>query len=130
MSGVLRDDSGSATVEFVLVGIILTGLTLAVLQTALALYVRNVAQDAAVEAAYYAARADVEPREGAERARVILERTLGREYVSRVHVSESPSSGALVTQVTVRATLPLVGLWGLPEGWEVTAHAPSESLDG
>ena len=31
--------------------------------------------------------------------------------------------------VTVRATLPLAGLFGLPHGMEVTAHAPLESFD-
>lgn len=130
MRGALRDESGSATVEFVLVGIVLTALTLALLQTALALYVRNLAQDAAVEAAYFAARADVEPHEAAERARSILDRTLGEGFVSGVHVAEIRTSVLPVTEVTVSATLPLVGLWGLPDGWEVTAHAPSETLRG
>ena len=32
-------------------------------------------------------------------------------------------------QVTVVATLPLVGLLGVPAGMEVTAHAPRESFD-
>ncbi len=43
----LRDDRGSAPVEFVLVGLLLTFLTLAVLQLALALHIRNTALDAA-----------------------------------------------------------------------------------
>jgi hypothetical protein len=42
--------------------------------------------------------------------------------ISAVH--EGPS-GAEVA-VTVTATLPLVGLIGIPAGMEVTAHAPRE----
>ncbi len=45
----LADDRGSSAVEFLLVGTLLTALTLAVLQLALAVYVRNVVHDAAVE---------------------------------------------------------------------------------
>ena len=40
------DDDGSSAVEFVLVGTLLTLLTLAVLQLALAVYIRNVVHDA------------------------------------------------------------------------------------
>ena len=42
----LSDATGSAPVEFVLVGLLLTVLTLGVLQLALAVYVRNVVQGA------------------------------------------------------------------------------------
>ncbi|HET8926556.1 MAG TPA: TadE/TadG family type IV pilus assembly protein, partial [Microbacterium sp.] len=52
------DDAGSSPVEFVLVGALLTVLTLAVLQLGLAVYVRNVVHDAAVEGAFHAALAD------------------------------------------------------------------------
>ena len=46
------DDRGSAPVEFVLVGTMLTFLTLGVLQFGFAVYVRNVVHDAAVDCAY------------------------------------------------------------------------------
>ncbi|MBP3979065.1 pilus assembly protein [Microbacterium sp. BLY] len=66
--------------EFVLVGTLLTALTLAVLQLAFAIYVRNVLHDAAVEGAYYAALADTTTQEGEERAREVIRRALGRSH--------------------------------------------------
>lgn len=51
-------DRGSAPVEFVLVGALLTLLTVSVLQFALALHVRSTLIDAAAEGARHAALAD------------------------------------------------------------------------
>ena len=44
------DERGSAPAEFLLVGLLLTALTLAVLQFGLAMYARNIVQDAACRA--------------------------------------------------------------------------------
>ena len=128
--GALRgDETGSAPVEFVLVGTLLTLLTLAVVQLALAVYIRNVVHDAAVEGAYYGALADTHPADGALRTQALIAAATGggldAAVISAVH--EGPS-GAEVA-VTVTATLPLVGLIGIPAGMEVTAHAPRESFD-
>lgn len=122
-------DEGSSTVEFVLVGSVLTLLTLAVLQFALAVYVRNVVHDAAVDGAYHAALADVSTEEGAVRARHIIERTIGTGFVDDVTVADTVDADGPVVTVTVTATLPLVGLLGAPRGWEVTARAPSERFE-
>ena len=62
----LADERGSGPAEFVMVGAVLTVLTLAVLQLGLAVYVRNVIHDAAAEGAHHAALADVTPAAGAE----------------------------------------------------------------
>jgi Flp pilus assembly protein TadG len=123
------DDRGSSPVEFVLVGALLTMLTLAVLQLGLAVYVRNVLHDAAVEGAYYAALADTSTAAGADRARRIIARTVGGAYAQDVTAVEAESASGPLVVVTVRATLPLVGLLGVPAAMEVTAHAPVESLD-
>lgn len=123
------DDSGSSTVEFVLVGSLLTLLTLAVLQFGLAVYVRNVVHDAAVDGAYHAALADVDLAEGGERTRQVVERTVGGGIVDAVSVREVTDAGGAFVEVSVTATLPLVGLLGAPRGWEVTARAPAESFD-
>ena len=40
-----------------------------------------------------------------------------------------PRSGHPAVEISVRATLPLVGLLGVPRLMEVTAHAPVESFD-
>lgn len=123
------DDRGSSPVEFVLVGTLLTVLTLGVLQFGLAVYVRNVVHDAAVEGAYHAALADTSPADGERRTRDIVSRTVGAEYASDVRVRELAASGGAVVEVTVRTTLPLVGFLGLPRSLEVTARAPAESFD-
>ncbi|MCR2814303.1 TadE/TadG family type IV pilus assembly protein [Microbacterium jiangjiandongii] len=124
----LGDDTGSGPVEFVLVGALLTLLTLGVLQFGLAVYVRNVVHDAAVEGAFHAALADTALHEGADRTRTIIVRTVGGQFAESVDVAETTHLGHPAVRVTVRATLPLVGLLGPPEVLEVSAHAPVESL--
>ncbi len=123
------DESGSSPVEFVLVGTLLTLLTLGVLQFGLAVYVRNVVHDAAVEGAYHAALADTTLADGAERTRQIISRTVGAPYASDIGVTESDALGMPTVHITVRSTLPLVGLLGLPRVLEVSAGAPVESFD-
>ena len=121
-------DRGSSPVEFVLVGALLTVLTLAVVQFALAVYVRNVVHDAAVEGAFFAALADVDPRDGAERAQAIVARTIGPGFVTRARAAQVDVHGMPMTAVTVSATLPLIGTMGIPDAWEVTARAPTQQL--
>ncbi|MCW3494147.1 TadE/TadG family type IV pilus assembly protein [Microbacterium sp. SSM24] len=125
----LADDEGSSPVEFVLVGALLTVLTLGVLQLGLAVYVRNVVHDAAVEGAYHAALADTSLADGAERTKEIVARTVGAGYAVEVEVRESDRLGHPVVEVSVQTVLPLVGLLGAPRTLEVTAHAPVESFD-
>jgi Flp pilus assembly protein TadG len=125
----LRDDErGSSTVEFVLVGALLTALTLAVLQLGFAVYVRNVVHDAAVEGAHYAALADTTLAEGAARTQQVIGRAVGATYAGDVEVGESAALGYPSVVVQVRATLPVIGLIGIPYGMEVEAHAPVETL--
>lgn len=127
-SGLLDDDRGSGPVEFVLVGALLTVLTLGVLQFALVVYVRNVVHDAAVEGAHVAALADTRSEEGAQRTTVVIGRAVGADYARDVSVRETTALGVPTVEVTVRTTLPLVGLLGVPSGLEVTGRAPVESL--
>ena len=122
------DDAGSSPVEFVLVGSLLTVLTLAVLQLGLAVYVRNVVHDAAVEGAYRAALADTALADGAQRTREIVTRAVGSSYAEDIVVRESADLGTPSIVVTVRAPLPLAGLLGIPRTMEVIAHAPAESF--
>jgi hypothetical protein len=122
------DDRGSSPVEFVLVGTLLTALTLAVLQVAFAVYVRNVVHDAAVEGAYYAALADTAPEEGVERTRGVIARTIGAAYAEDVRIGTSGSAPYDTVDVRVRTTFPLLGLIGIPLAMEVEAHAPAETF--
>lgn len=126
----LRDDeAGSAPVEFVLVGTLLTLLTLAVVQLALAVYVRNVVHDAAVEGAYHGALADTRPADGASRTERLIASAVGGGLEAAVTAATVDSDAGPQVEVTVRTTLPLIGLLGIPAGLEVTAHAPRESFD-
>lgn len=124
------DESGSSPVEFILVGALLTMLTLAVLQLGLVMYVRNVVHDAAVEGAYYAALADTQPAEGVERTRSGITAAVGAAYAADVTASIGSALGHPTSVITVRTTLPLLGLIGIPFALEVNAHAPTEELDG
>jgi len=121
----LADDEGSSPVEFVLVGGLLTVLTMAVLQLALAVYVRNVVHDAAIEGAFHAALADTTVGDGETRTRELIGRAVADSYADDVTASEDGGT----VRLTVRTTLPLLGLWGTPRALEVTAHAPVESLE-
>lgn len=114
--------------EFVLVGALLTVLTLAVLQFALVVYVRNVVHDAAVEGAHVAALADAEPVEGVQRTALVIGRAIGSDFAHDVSVHETTTLGGPTMEVTVRTTLPLIGLLGVPSAWEVTGRAPVESF--
>lgn len=124
----LADDRGSSAVEFLLVGTLLTALTLAVLQLALAVYVRNVVHDAAVEGAYHAALADTGPVDGVARARAMITRAVGAEYAEDITVVTSGVPPHETIDVQVRTTFPLIGLIGVPFGMEVAAHAPAETF--
>ena len=125
----LRDERGSAPVEFVLVGVVLTVLTFAIIQFGVAVYVRNVVHDAAVEGAHRAALADTSLSEGAERTREVIARTVGDAFAGDVSARATDHLGYPAVEVTVRTSLPLVGLIGVPWALEVKAHAPAEELD-
>lgn len=125
----VREERGSNPVEFVLVGTLLTALTLAVLQLAFAIYVRNVVHDAAVEGAYYAALADTTAKEGEERAREVIRRAIGPSYADDITVASARREERETVEVRIRTTLPVFGLVGVPAALQVEAHAPVESFD-
>ncbi|MFJ2506234.1 TadE/TadG family type IV pilus assembly protein [Microbacterium sp. NPDC087592] len=124
----LADDRGSSPVEFLLVGTLLTALTLGVLQLALAVYVRNVVHDAAVEGAYQAALADTTQEEGIARTQEVITRAIGASYAEDVRIGASGATGQETVDVRVRSTFPLLGLIGVPFAMEVEAHAPVEAF--
>ena len=104
----LADERGSSPVEFLLVGTLLTALTLGVLQLALAVYVRNEVHDAAVEGAYHAALADTTQEEGIERTQVVITRAIGASYAEDVRIGSSGARGQETVDVRVRSTFPPV----------------------
>ena len=80
----IREERGSAVVEFVLVGMMLTFLTLAVLQLALALHIRNTVLDAAAEGARFGALADNTPSDGVARTIELITSAIGPDYAGDV----------------------------------------------
>jgi len=133
LSGFLKrewsDESGSAVVEFVFVGILLTFVTLGVLQLGLALHVRNTLQDAASEGARWGALIDSTPAEGVQRTKELITITVGEQYAQDVAVSSQQWMGAPATVITVKAPLPMIGLWGPATSMEVSGHAATEVLN-
>ncbi|PJJ71403.1 TadE-like protein [Diaminobutyricimonas aerilata] len=129
MHRMLADDRGSAPAEFVLVGALLTVLTLSVIQLALALHVRNTVIDAAAEGARFAALADNRLDDGVERTRELITTALGESYARDIRAAEGEALGAPATVVTVRTPLPLLGLLGPDRALEVSGHAAREALD-
>jgi TadE-like protein len=126
----LRDDSGSAVVEFVLVGALLTVLTLSVIQLGLALLIRNTVLDAASEGARYGALADNTIGDSVGRTRDLITTAIGPSYARDVTVERGSYDGHPADIVTVKAPLPLIGLIGIPNGLEVHGHAAIETLNG
>ena len=127
MRRILVDDRGSAAAEFVMVGALLSVLTLSVLQLGLALHIRNTVLDAAAEGARYAALADSGLDDGVTRTRDLIGAALGPSYAEGVTASYVQHLGHRSAAVTVRAPLPLLGLLGPDGALEVTGHAAVES---
>lgn len=122
----VRSDGGSAAVDFVLVGTLVTFLFLAVVQVGIDYHVRNVLAACAAEGARYGANADVaDPQAGAAKANDLITHALGARYAHAVApAAQDVVDGAPTVTVTVDARLPLLA-WFLPVGpsVHVTGHA-------
>lgn len=127
--GRVGDEAGTAVVEFVMVGALLTLLTLSVLQLGLTLHIRNTVLDAAAEGARFAALADNELADGVARAQDLIGTALGPDYAGDVTASFGSYLGHPAASITVRTPLPLIGLVGIDGGLEVVGHAAVETLD-
>jgi Flp pilus assembly protein TadG len=125
----ISSERGSAAAEFVMVGALLTVLTLSVLQLGLALHIRNTVLDAAAEGARFGALADNTLADGAARTHDLIEAALGPSYARDVTVSFGSYLGHPAAVVTVRTPIPLIGLVGIDGGLEVVGHAAIETLD-
>ena len=115
--------------EFTLVGVLVTVLALAVVQLALALHVRNTVLDAAAEGARYAALAGASEADGVARTRELISAAISSDYADDVSATTTTVGGVPAVAVTVRATLPVVGLLGVDHALEVTGHAAVERLE-
>ena len=121
-----RGDDGSAVVDFVMVGALLTLLFVAVVQLALVLHVRNTLVDCASEGARYGAFADRTPADGIARTQELIGMSLSERYADDVTATTTVVQGVPVVEVRVSAPLPVVGLLGPASGITVTGHGVDE----
>lgn len=120
-----RDDEGAAVVEFTLVTILLVFVLLGILQVGITLHMRNVMVASAAEGAREAANADRDPRDGADIACSLIEKSLSRKvhgtgpgqvecYADVVtRAVRDPNGGSAdvdVVEVQVRGSLPVIFL--------------------
>jgi Flp pilus assembly protein TadG len=121
-----RDDSGSAVVDFTLVGILLTFLFLALLQLGLALHVRNTLLASAAEGARWGANADRTPADGATVTRQLIRESLADSFADDVTSDTETVDGVATVVIRVDARLPVFGLLGPPRAISVRGHAMEE----
>lgn len=121
----LREDRGSAVVEFALVTPLLLIVALAVLQVILALHVRSTLTAAAADGARAGALAGAGLGLAESRTRQVLAGALGGDAAERVEASRVSLGGVPAVRVRVTARLPLIGTLG-PTALTVEGHAIEE----
>lgn len=121
-----RREAGSAVVDFVLVLVLLIPVVLGIVQVGLVLHVRNTAAAAASEGARAAAVLGASPEDGAERTRQMIRSALDDRYADDVVAGLTQVAGAPGTEVTVRARVPALGLFGPSVQVTVRGHAVRE----
>lgn len=114
---------GAATVDFALVGGLLTVIFIAIVQLTLVLHVRNTLIDAASSGARYGTLADRTPSDASQRTTTLISGAISGDYAQDVSVIQADHNGVAVLEVTVRAPLPVIGLIGPAGTMEVTGRA-------
>ena|SRR5215207_3015443 len=120
-------ERGSAVVDFVLVGGLLTMFFLAIIQLALVLHVRNTLIDAAASGARYGTLADRNADDARARTGDLIGTALNDGFAGDISTQEVVFQGVRTLEVTVRAPLPVIGLIGPRELLEVKGHAAIQS---
>lgn len=116
-------ESGSAVVDFVLVGGLLTMFFMAIVQLTLVLHVRNTLIDAAASGARYGTLADRTNEDARMRTAELIGSALNSGFAGDISVAEQDFHGMRTLEVTVRAPLPVIGLIGPRDLLEVRGHA-------
>ncbi|MDQ0117608.1 Flp pilus assembly protein TadG [Pseudarthrobacter defluvii] len=116
-------ERGSAVVDFVLVGGLLTMFFLAIVQLTLVLHVRNTLIDAAASGARYGTLADRNASDAEERTRSLISLALNPGFAEQISSKEVNVSGMRTLEVTVRSPMPVIGLIGPRDLLEVKGHA-------
>lgn len=121
-----KGECGAAAVEFVLVGVLLTALFMALVQLGLDFHIRNTLVACASEGARYGANADRTPEDGVRRTQDLIRSSLSGRFATDVSAQVETAGGAPVVVVTVRAPLPLVALLGPQASLVARGHALQE----
>jgi Flp pilus assembly protein TadG len=116
-------ERGSAVVDFVLVGGLLTMFFLAIVQLTLVLHVRNTLIDAAASGARYGTLADRNASDAEERTRSLISLALNPGFAEHISTQEVDVHGMRTLEVTVRSPMPVIGLIGPRDLLEVKGHA-------
>lgn len=117
------EERGSAVVDFVLVGGLLTMFFLAIIQLTLVLHVRNTLIDAASSGARYGTLADRGAPDAKERAVALVGTALTAEFAQDISTREVTFQGLRTLEVTIKAPMPVIGLIGPRDLMEVKGHA-------
>jgi hypothetical protein len=116
-------ERGSAVVDFVLVGGLLTMFFLAIIQLTLVLHIRNTLIDAAASGARYGTLADRNASDALERTRSLIGMALNEGFAEQVSTQEVTVQGMRTLEVTVRSPMPVIGFIGPRDMLEVKGHA-------
>ncbi|HHX46676.1 MAG TPA: pilus assembly protein [Brevibacterium sp.] len=124
-----RSDSGSAVAEFALIASLLALILAGALQVGLVIHVRNTVIDSAIAGARQASLADQTPRDGQKLTRDLIRVSVGERYAQKVTVSTSQRGAVEIVEVRVTTPLPVLGLWGPAEVWDLRGRSIVEDVD-
>ncbi|MDN5805944.1 MAG: pilus assembly protein [Brevibacterium sp.] len=124
-----RADSGSAIAEFALVGSLLALVLAGTLQIGLVIHVRNTVIDSAIAGARQASLADQSMADGERLASELITVSVGERYAQSITVTSAQQGTVDVVEVRVRTPLPVVGLWGPAEVWDLSGRSIVEDVD-
>ena len=110
-----------------LVSLVLVPLVLGLIQVGLVLHVRNTLTAAATEGARYGATIDRTPEDGAARTREQIDDAVAARYAGEVTARRETVDGVPTVAVTVRASVPALGIWGPAVDLAVTGHGIEET---
>ena len=116
-------ERGSAAVDFVLVGTVITLLFLSVIQLMLILHVRNTLIDAAASGARYGTLADRTASDAETRTAELITDSLNGGFAADITTTEAESAGIRTLEVRVKAPMPVIGLFSVGGTLEVAGHA-------
>ena len=124
-----HSESGSAVAEFALIASLLAVILAGALQIGLVIHVRNTVIDSAIAGARQASLADQTPRDGQKLTRDLIRVSVGERYAQKVTVSTSQRGAVEIVEVRVTTPLPVLGLWGPAEVWDLRGRSIVEDVD-